>query len=336
MAANIRRGGDARWCGDIGCSVWPAWRWRTGAASAQSSDPYPSRPVRIVVGSSPGGTADTVARLLALHLAERLGGSFIVENRAGASGGIAAVYVAKSPADGYTLQLGAVNSHAIFPSLAKDPQYDHIKDFAPVSLISTSPNVLMVHPSSPAKTASDLIDLLKRNPGKYNYGSAGVGSSQQLGMEILLQSVGSKMTHVPFAGSGQLIAALVANNIDVAFDTMTTAVPLVQAGTLRALGISSASRSPVIPDVPAVAEFIPGFEVTAWNAIFAPAGTPQPIVDKLSTAIAAIMQSPAITQRLKELGTTAHGSTPAELRDRVARDTKKFAAALAAAGIEKR
>jgi tripartite-type tricarboxylate transporter receptor subunit TctC len=305
----------------------------SGAVHAQSPGPYPSRPVRIVVGSSPGGTADTVARLLALNLSERLGASFVVENRAGASGGIAAVLVAKSPADGYTLMLGAVNSHAIFPSLAKDPQYDHIKDFAPVSLISTSPNVLMVHPSSAAKTAADLIDLLKRNPGKYNYGSAGVGSSQQLGMEILLQSVGSKMTHIPFAGSGQLLAALVANNVDVAFDTMTTAVPLVQAGTLRALGVSSLQRSPIIPDVPAVAEFVPDFDVTAWNAIFAPAGTPQPIVDKLSATIAAIMQSPAIVQRLKELGTTAHGSTPAELADRVARDTKKFAAALAAAGI---
>jgi len=305
------------------------------AALAQSSEQYPTRPVRIIVGSSPGGTADTVARLLAVNLAERLCGSFVVENRAGASGGLAAVFVAKSPADGYTLQLGAVNSHAIFPALTKDPQYDHIKDFAPVSLISTSPNVLMVHPSSPAKTAADLIELLKRNPGKYNYGSAGIGSSQQLGMEIMLQSVGSKATHVPFAGSGQLIAALVSNNIDMAFDTMTTAVPLVQAGTLRALGISSLSRSPVIPDVPAVAEFIPDFEVTAWNAIFAPAGTPQPIVDKLSSAIAAIMRSPAITQRLSELGTTAIGSTPAELSDRVARDTRKFAAALAAAGIAK-
>ena len=178
-----------------------------------------------------------------------------------------------------------------------------------------------------------MIDLLKRNPGKYNYGSAGLGSSQQLGMEILLQSVGSKMTHIPFAGSGQLLAALVGNNVDVAFDTMTTAVPLVQAGTLRALGVSSLQRSPIIPDVPAVAEFVPDFDVTAWNAIFAPAGTPQPIVDKLSGTIAAIMQSPAIVQRLKELGTTAHGSTPAELADRVARDTKKFAAALAAAGI---
>jgi tripartite-type tricarboxylate transporter receptor subunit TctC len=296
---------------------------------------YPTRPVRIIVGSSPGGTADTVARLLAQNLTEKLHGSFIVENRAGASGAVASVAVAKSPPDGYTLMLGAVNSHAILPGLAKDLQYDHIKDFAPVSLISFSPNLLLVNPSFEPKTVSELVTLLKNNPGKYNYGSGGIGGSQQLAMEVLLLAIGSRMTHVPFNGSGQLLAALISDTVPVAFDTMTTAVPLVQAGQLRALGISSLKRSDAMPDLPAISEFVPGFDVVAWNGILAPAGTPAPIIDKLQTAIAAIVQSPEISTRLREQGTTAVGSTPAQFADVIARDTQKFAAALRAAGIER-
>jgi tripartite-type tricarboxylate transporter receptor subunit TctC len=306
------------------------------AAHAQSADSYPSRPVRIIVGSSPGGTADTVARLLAAQLGEKLAGTFVVENRPGASGAVASVAVARAAPDGYTLMLGAVNSHAILPNLVKEPQYDHIKDFAPVSLISFSPNLLLANPSFPAKSLAELVDLLKRNPGKYDYGSGGVGGSQQLATEILLQSISSRMTHVPFNGSGQLLSALIANTVGLAFDTMTTAVPLVQAGSLRALAISSLKRSPVMPDVPAVSELVPDFDVVAWNAIFAPAATPAPIIDKLSKTIAAIVRSPAMISRLSEQGTTAVGSTPAELAEVVARDTKKFGAAVAAAGIERR
>ncbi len=302
------------------------------AAFGETID-YPSRPVRIIVGSSPGGTADTIARLLAQHLGEKLGGTFIVENRAGASGAVASITVAKSAPDGYTLLLGAVNSHAILPGLAKDLQYDHIKDFAPVSLISFSPNLLLVNPSFEAKTVSELVQLLKKNPGKYNYGSAGIGGSQQLATEVLLLAIGSKMTHVPFNGSGQLLAALIANTVPIAFDTMTTAVPLVQAGQLRALGISSLRRSDAMPDVPAISEFVPGFDVVAWNGILAPVGTPAPIIDKLQKAITAIVQSPAISTRLREQGTTAVGSTPAEFAAVIARDTEKFAAALRAASI---
>jgi tripartite-type tricarboxylate transporter receptor subunit TctC len=303
-------------------------------ALAQGSD-YPSRPVRIVVGSSPGGTADTIARLLAQNLSEKLGGSFVVENRAGASGAVAAVAVAKSPADGHTLMLAAVNSHAILPGLAKSMQYDHVKDFQPVSLLSFSPNLLLINPTFPAKTVSELVDILKKDPGKYNYGSGGVGGSQQLAMEVMLLAIGSKMTHVPFNGSGQLLTGLIANTVPIAFDTMTTAVPLVQGGQLRALGISSLKRSTVMPDVPAIAEFVPDFDVVAWNGIVAPAGTPAPIVERLQKAISEIVQSPAIRNRLREQGTQAVGSTPAEFAAVIARDTRKFEAALRAAGIER-
>ncbi len=304
-------------------------------ASAQAPEPYPSRPVRIVVGSSPGGTADTVARLLAAQLGERLGATFVVENRPGASGALASVTVAKAPADGYTLMLAAVNSHAILPGLAKSLQYDHMKDFAPVSLISFSPNLLLLHPSFPAKSVGELVELLKKNPGKYDYGSGGAGGSQQLAMEIMLLAIGSRMTHVPFNGSGQLLTALIANTVPMAFDTMTTAVPLVQGGQLKALGISSLQRSDVMPDVPAIAEFVPEFDVVAWNGIVAPAGTPAPIVERLHQAIAVAVRSPVIAARLREQGTAAVGSTPAEFAAVIERDTRKFERALRAAGIER-
>ena len=261
------------------------------AAVAQSSDVYPARPVRMVVITPPGGTADVLARILAAQLGDRLGGTFLVDNRPGASGALASTIVAKSAPDGYTLLFSAVNALAILPNLAKDLQYDVAKDFAPVSLISYSPNLLLVHPSFPANTIPELIDLLKNNPGKYDYGSGGVGSSQHLSMAVLLNATGTKMNHIPFSGgSGQLTAALMAGTVGVGFDVMTTSMAQVRAGTLRALGISSRERSPSAPDIPAVSETVPGFEVVAWNAVMAPAGTPQAIVDKLSKTIGEILE----------------------------------------------
>jgi tripartite-type tricarboxylate transporter receptor subunit TctC len=180
----------------------------------------------------------------------------------------------------------------------------------------------------------ELIELLKANPGKYDYGSGGVGSSQQLAMALLLFATGTKMNHVPFSGgSGQLTAALVGNTVGIGFDVMTTAMPHVRGGTLRPLGISSRGRSPSAPDIPAISEFVPGFEIVAWNAMLAPAGTPQPIIDKLSGAIGRILKSPEVTARLNELGTTPVGSSPAELADVIRSETRRFGEALASIGV---
>jgi tripartite-type tricarboxylate transporter receptor subunit TctC len=303
-------------------------------ADAQRSEPYPSRPVRILVITPPGGTADLMARLIAGKLPDEIGGTFIVENRPGASGALATAAVAKSPPDGYTLLFSAINALSILPNLMKSLQYDPAKDLAPISLVSYSPNLLLANPAFPAKTLPELIDLLKANPGKYDYGSGGVGSSQQLAMALLLFATGTKMNHVPFSGgSGQLTAALVGNTVGVGFDVMTTSMPQVRGGTLRALGISSRARSPSAPDIPAISEFVPGFEIVAWNAMLAPAGTPPPIVDKLSAAIGRILKSPEVTARLNELGTTPVGSSPAELADVIRSETKKFGEALAAIGV---
>jgi tripartite-type tricarboxylate transporter receptor subunit TctC len=303
-------------------------------ADAQSAESYPARPVRILVITPPGGTADLMARLIAGKLPDEIGGTFVVENRPGASGALASAAVAKSPPDGYTLLFSAINALSILPNLMKNLQYDPAKDLAPISLVSYSPNLLLANPAFPAKSVPELIDVLKANPGKYDYGSGGVGSSQQLAMALLLFATGSKMNHVPFSGgSGQLTAALVGNTVGVGFDVMTTSMPQVRGGTLRALGISSRARSRAAPDIPAIAEFVPGFEIVAWNAMLAPAGTPAPIVDKLSTAIGRILKSPEVAGRLDELGTTPVGSSPAELAGVIRSETKKFGEALAAIGV---
>ena len=301
---------------------------------AQLLEPYPSRPVHVLVITPPGGTADLMARLIAGKLPDEIGGTFVVENRPGASGALASAAVAKSAPDGHTLLFSAINALSILPNLMKNLQYDAAKDFAPISLISYSPNLLLTNPKFPARTVPELIELLKANPGKYDYGSGGVGSSQQLAMALVLFATGTKMNHVPFSGgSGQLTAALVGNTVGIGFDVMTTAMPHVRSGTLRALGISSRSRSPSAPDIPVISEFVPWFEIVAWNAMLAPAGTPRPIIDKLSAAIGRILKSPDVMGRLSELGTTPVGSNPDELADVIRSETKKFGEALASIGV---
>lgn len=304
-----------------------------GTAFGQDAN-YPDKPVRIIAGSSAGGTADLVARILAENLSKKLNGRFVVENVPGNSGGIASVQVARAAPDGYTLMLAAINSHAILPALNKTLQYDPIKDFAAVSLISTSPNLLMVNPKVGVKTIPELIAALKKDPNKYNYGTGGVGTSQHLAMEIFLQATGTRATHVPYAGSGQLLNALIGGTVDVAFDTMTTGIGHVRQGNLVGLGVSSKARNEAASDIPAVSEFVPGFDVVAWNAIIAPAKTPQPIVDKLSKAIGEIMRDPEIAAKFKQMGTTPVGSTPQELATFMAADIKKFDDIVKAANIK--
>jgi tripartite-type tricarboxylate transporter receptor subunit TctC len=307
------------------------------AGVAMAQDPaasYPDKPVRLIAGSSPGGTADLVARLIADNLSKKLNGRFVVENVPGNSGGIASVQVARAAPDGYTLMLAAINSHAILPALNKTLQYDPIKDFEHVSVISTSPNLLMANPKTGVKTIADLIAALKKDPTKYNYGTGGIGTSQHLAMEIFLQATGTKATHIPYAGSGQLLNALVGGTVDIAFDTMTTGIGHVRQGNLVGLGVSSKQRNDAAPDMPPVADVVPGFDVVAWNAVLAPAKTPAPIVDKLSKAIAEILRTPEVVERLKQMGTTPVGGTPAETRAFIAADIKKFDDIVKAANIK--
>ena len=247
----------------------------------RTAQEWPARTVTIVVPFSAGGTADLFARLLATHMQQKLGGSFIVENRAGAGGNIGAGAVAKATPDGYTLLLGTVSTHAINQFMYSNMLFDPAKDFPPVSLIARLPNVLVVNPKIPAKTPAELVAYLKANPDKLTYASSGVGTSIHLAAELFKIKTGTTMTHVPYRSSGEVMQNVTAGHVDLAFDNMTLAWPQAKAGNVRALAVTSLERSATAPDLPTMDETFKGFEATSWHGLFAPAGTPKPIVDKL-------------------------------------------------------
>src|SRR6185295_7784384 len=252
------------------------------AARGQAQD-YPNRPVRIVVSFSAGGPTDIVGRIFAAKLSELLGQQFFVENKVGAGGNIGADQVAKSAPDGYTLLVATVSTHAINPGLYAKMPYDPIRDFAPVAQVGVTPTLLSVHPSVPAKDVAGLIALVKENPGRFTYGSSGLGSILHLcGEQFKALAGGLNIIHVPYRGSAPMMGDLVGGQISMAFDATPTAMPQAQSGSIRALGAGMAQRMRVMPDLPTLQEQgLKGFECYTWNAIMAPAGTPQPIIDKL-------------------------------------------------------
>jgi tripartite-type tricarboxylate transporter receptor subunit TctC len=275
---------------------------------------YPDRPVRLVVPFPPGGPTDIVARPLAQKLSENLGQQVIVDNRGGAGGNIGAAAVVKSAADGYTLLMGTVGTHAINASLYKKLTFDPVKDFAPVSLVAQAAVVLVVHPSVPAKTLNEFIALAKFKPGQITFGSAGSGSPGHLTGELFKDMAVVDLVHVPYQGSAPAITDLLGGQIQAMFDPIQATLPHVKAGNLRILGVSSPKRSSALPNVPTIAEAgVPGFETTAWWAVFVPAGTPREIITKLNTEIVKIMRSPEMKERLRELDIEPIGSTPDQL-----------------------
>lgn len=300
-------------------------------ATAQEAD-YPSDIVRVVVGSSPGGTADTVSRLVADALSETFGQTFIVENLPGAGGALAAKTVKAAEPDGYTIQF-IFSSFSILPSLNPAVGYDPVADFAPIAMVSSAPNLLLVHPSFGVTTLAEWIEKVKANPGQFDYGSGGIGYSQHLSMEMLLQQIDGEAVHIPYAGSGDLLGALISGQIPFAFDTLTTAVPHIEAGELIPLAITSAERSEILPEVPAIAEQVPGYELTAWNGFVAPAGTPPEIISALNAAITEYLETDGAREFFARLGTSIDASTPEEFAAVISGDYEKFADVIATAGI---
>ena len=294
-------------------------------ARALGADAYPTRIIRIVVPLAAGGITDIVARTVAERLQRALGQPVVIENRTGGGGGIGAESVARSPADGYTLLMGTVSSNAINAPLYPNLRYDNIKDFAPISLVASGPNMLVVHPSIGARTTAELIKFLKANPGKYSYGSAGVGTSTHLLTELFKQMTGTEITHVPYRGSGPMMTDLIAGVVQMSFDNMPTALAQVRAGNLRALGITSDERWPTLPDVPTVGETLPGFSGTSWQGLFAPTGVPEPILDRLSAEVQKILRDPEVVRQFLELGTRAGGNTRAEFAAFVKSETLHWA-----------
>jgi len=295
---------------------------------------YPTKPVRMIVGFPPGGGTDVVARVISQKLSEWWGQAVTVENRAGATGTIGADAVAKSPADGYTLIMGHVNSHAIAPNLFAKLPYDPIRDFAAVAYVGYVPNVLAVHPSINVKSVKELVALLKANPGKYNYASSGNGSTQHLAGELFKQLTGTNIVHVPYKGSGDAIKDLLAGVVAMNFDTMPPVLPHIQAGKLRGLAISTPKRLPLLPDVPTfVEEGINGFDVANWYGIMAPAGTPREIVQKINLDTNKAMLVPEVRARLESVGTQMHEQSPAEFEAYMKSEVAKYAKLIKDIGV---
>ena len=286
---------------------------------------YPVRPVRMIVPYAAGGGADIVGRLLAQRLGEGWGQTVVVDNRPGASGNIGTEIVARAPADGYTLLLVGPN-HTVNSSLYSKIPFDPIKDFAPVSLVTSAPYLLLVNPAIGVNSVKDLIALAKARPGKVLYASAGNGTAGHLGMELIKTMAGIDMVHIPYKGSPPALTDLLAGQVSAAFDNVLSAAPHVKAGKLRAIAVSTLRRSSALPEVPTVAESgLPGFEVAVWQGILAPAGTPKPLVDTLYSAIVRALGRPDMKERMAANGTEIIGSTPAEFATFIKSDLVKWA-----------
>ena len=293
------------------------------AAAAQG---FPTKPIKIIVPHAAGGNSDAFGRILAQKMSERIGQQVVVENKPGAGGTLASGFVAKSPADGYTLLVADNGTHAIAPTLyGKSLQYDVFKDFTPVTLAATFPTVIMMHPSVPAKTPKEFVALVKSQPGKFTYSSAGTGNGSHLTLELFRTAAGGlDMVHVPYKGGAPAVQAVLAGEVQLTAVSVNTALPHIQSGKVRALGLASSKRSPALPDVPTFAENGIPFEGDSWLAIVGPAGIPADVAAKLNAEIAAVLRLPEVTERLAKSGLEVMASSPAELTRVLERDVPKW------------
>ncbi|MBI1988494.1 MAG: tripartite tricarboxylate transporter substrate binding protein [Betaproteobacteria bacterium] len=301
-----------------------------GHAAAQG---YPVKPIRMIVPSAPGGSVDTLARIVAQKMTESLGQQVIVENRSGSGGVVGTELVAKAAPDGYTL-LMAYGSHVINPSLYRKLPYETVRDFAPITQVAVQPLMVNIHPSLPARTVKELIALARKRPGELNYGSAGSGSGGHLATEILGTMAEIKMVHVPYKGSAPAMFDVVAGNTQLMIATLITSLPHVRSGRLLGIGVTSAQRSPIAPDVPTVAETIPGYEVVVSYFLLAPAGTPKEIISALNGAAVKALKQPDVVERLARDGAAPVANSAAETGRYIADEIVKWGKAVKAAGAQ--
>jgi tripartite-type tricarboxylate transporter receptor subunit TctC len=304
-------------------------------AACASAQNYPNKPIRLVVPFPAAGTTDILAREVGQRLTVVLGQPVVIDNRPGAAGNIGSDIVAKSAADGYTLLMCTVSSHAINPGLYSKLPYDHIKDFAPVALVARVPNVLEVTPSLPVNTVADLIKLAKEKPGQINFASSGSGTSIHLSGELFKTMAGVDMVHVPYKGSAPALVDLVGGQVQVMFDNLPSSLQQIKAGKLRAVAVTSAQRAPALPDVPTIAESgLPGFEATSWFGVLAPAGTPPEIVKRLNVEIDKWLQTPEAKEKLLAQGAAAAGGSPEDFAAYIRSETDKWAKVIKASGAK--
>jgi len=306
-----------------------------GLPAPAAAQHYPTRPVRFVVPFAPGGSVDTLARTIGPHLADALGQQVVVDNRPGGNGNIGMEVVAQSRPDGHTLVLGYIANLAIFPSLPVKLPYDPVRDYAPITQVASSPNVLTAHPSVPAKNLKELVALVKAKPGQVSFASTGVASVGHLTGELLNNLAGMKMTHVPYKGGGQAIIDLLGGHVQVMFSGFSAAMPHIKSGKVRALAVTGPVRSPALPDVPTLGEQgFPGVEATAWYGVLGPADTPRLVIARLHDELVKILKLPDVVQKLDGLGFEIVGSTPEAFRAYIQSEIKKWAKVVKASGAK--
>ena len=316
----------------LAAAVCTAAILHSAGAAAQA---WPAKPVRVVVPFPPGGSTDIVARIVAQKLGERLGQSMVIENRGGAGGTLGAAQVAKAAPDGYTLLVASTSTHVVAPGVYPKLEYDPVKDFAPVGLMAVSPYLLVVNPALPAKSVKELVELARKQPGKLNYASAGVGSTTHLAMEMLKAASNTYLLHIPYNGNGPAGTAVISGQVEILFGSLPALLPHAKGGRVRALAVGTLVRAPSMPDVPTVAESgYPGFDASLWLAVMAPAGTPQPIIDRLHKELVTVVQAADTRDLLDKAGAEPLTSSPAELAALVRDGLAKYTKIIKTAGIK--
>jgi len=301
-------------------------------ATAQA---YPAKPIRWISPWPAGGANDIFSRAIGQRIGESLGQQVLVDNRPGAAGTIGSDIAAKAPADGYTLVMGSSPTHAIAPALYPALPYDPLRDFSAVTLVGSVPNVLVLHPSVPAKTVKEFIAVAKARPGKLNFASTGNGTSQHLSAELFKFMAGLDMVHIPYKGTAPALTELVAGQVDLAFENMPALIPHIQAGRLRALAVTTTKRSAVMPELPTIAEAaLPGYDASVWFGVFAPAGTPRPVIDRLHGEILKALQTQDLKSRMVAMGTDVSGMGPDDFSAYVRKEIPKWANLVKAAGVK--
>ncbi len=303
-----------------------------GVSMAQA---WPTKSIKLMVPFPPGGSTDIVARIVAQKLSERLGQPIVIENRGGAGGTLGTAATARAAPDGYNLAVASTSTHVVAPGVYTKLDYDPIKDFAPVGLMAVSPYLLVVNPGLPAKTLKELVVLAKNQPGKLNYASAGIGSTTHLAMEMLKSVTGTYMLHIPYSGNGPAGTAVVGGQVEILFGSLPALLPHAKSGRVRALAVGTPKRSPSLPDVPTVSESgYPGFDASLWLAIVAPAGTPQPVIERLNKEIVALIASAETREALDKAGAEPLTGTPADLAAMIRDGIPKYAKVIKAAGVK--
>jgi len=315
-------------------------RWLTSAVFSllattfAHADGYPAKTVRIIVPYPAGGTTDIVARIAAKELTDRLKQSFVVENKAGANGAIGAVEVARAAPDGYTLLMGTASTHGINSAVYKSLPYDAVKDFAPVTIVASTPNIIAVNPSVPAKNLPELIALIKASPGKYNFGSTSLGGSPHMSAELLKMMAGLDMLHVPYKGAAPMLTDLIGGQVQIGFDNLPSTINFVRSNKVRAIAVTTAQRWPGAPDIPTVAETLPGYEVSGWFGLLAPAGTPKDVLDKIQQTLAAAEKEPKVAKQMLDLGAQPVANSPDAFAKQIRADVDKWRKVVASSGLK--